>query len=105
MVCAPICAPAPPKKGSEAESYQPWLSPLAVLVAKPRRDEQQGSSVTRLAPDDRVEVPLPRYTFQLGRATLLKANPRAGDEVLDGARHQDLARPCLLRHSGSDMDR
>ena len=52
---------------------------------------------------DREQAPLAGDAFELGRAFLLEANPGAGDEILEGARREDLARARLRGYSGSNV--
>src|SRR5437868_2181322 len=54
---------------------------------------------------DGVESPLPRDTPQLVDATVFEGDARAGDQIVDGLRYEDLAGAGLRRHSGAGCDR
>jgi hypothetical protein len=52
----------------------------------------------------REEPPFAGNAFQLADAAILERNPRAGDEILDGARNEHLSGLRLRRNAGADVD-
>ena len=54
---------------------------------------------------DREEPPAPGDALQLALAPILEFDPGPGDEVLDGARHDDLRRLRGRRHALADVHR
>src|SRR5215218_3908164 len=53
----------------------------------------------------RIQPPLPRHAFQFALVPALELDPRAGDEILDGGRDEDLARGGRPGHSSTDRHR
>src|SRR5262245_3491137 len=58
----------------------------------------------RLAPRDRVHVPLAGHAFELVPSTVLEGDPGPGDEVLHGLRHEHLVRARKARDASAGVD-
>ena len=54
--------------------------------------------------DDRVELPLAGHALELVDAAVVEVDAGAGDEILDGARDEHLARPGLRGDARADVD-
>src|SRR5438105_14601275 len=108
--CSPTCVTQPICTSSTSAGSRPVraTSPFSTWAASSsaRTEEsapfrlpigERTASTMKASPiDDRLETPAP-HAFELALSPLLERDPRAGDEVADGARDQHLSRVCLSR--------
>src|SRR5215213_4173722 len=73
----------------------PFRRPIGLRTASTMRASVTGDSIDR---------PGPRNALQLVLAAGLEGDPGAGDEVLDGARHEHLPGRCARRDARAHVD-
>src|SRR5262245_43371060 len=77
--------------------------PAPRLVAHRRMIHLLGRSAQLVEPRDAERLPFTGHVPELGRAVVTELDARAGYEVLDGSRDNDLSGPRFSGHAWTDV--